>query len=221
MVRRRTSDGLYDDAPATRRSAARALRPRDVDRLRRATAGWPPLSPGVLNAWLLLVTTKPPAWRDPLLAWPEQPLAAGAVHEGFLYPDPIGFWAEVRRWATTILRTTMPTWTVTETLEVSALVHLGTEADTAASRLALARATCRPHVLLFLDEASWSAAALEPQDVESHQMPDPHRVGQAYEGWWGRIADGTIVGKAPQHPAMHQLYESAGMGHFLAAVPGD
>ena len=221
MVRRRAADGLYDDGPAARREAAHALRPREIDRLQRAAAGWPPLSPGVLNAWLMLVTTKPPGWRDPLLAWPELPLAAGTVHEGFLYPDPIGFWAEVRRWATTVVRTRVKAWTVTEALEVSALVHLGSDADTASSRLALARATCRPHVILFLDEQSWAAAALEPSWSEGHEIPDPHRVAQVYQGLWGRMGDGTIVGKSPQHPTMHRLYDSADMGHFLATVPVD
>ena len=60
--------------------------------------GWPPLSPGACNAWLLLVTTKPPQWGDDLVPFPEAPLTLGEPHEGFLYPDPIGFWDEVRRW---------------------------------------------------------------------------------------------------------------------------
>jgi hypothetical protein len=223
VIRRRRDNeaALYDLDPAARLTAARGTSPRETERLKRGGAGWPPFSPGVVNAWLLLVTTKPPGWRDPLLEWPEQPLMVGAVHEGFLYPDPVGFWTEVRSWATTVVRTRVSDWTVTEALGVSALVHLGGDPDTAVTRLALARATCRPHVLLFLDEPSWAAAALDPVETELHPIPDPHRVGQVYQGLWGRLADGTIVGKAPQHPAMHQLYESAGMGHFLAAVPPD
>ena len=59
---------------------------------------WPPYSPGSVNAWLLLVTTKPPSWQDDLVRWEEQPLTLGKAHEGFFYPDPLAFWAEVRKW---------------------------------------------------------------------------------------------------------------------------
>src|SRR5205814_8705280 len=61
-------------------------------------------SPGALNAWLLLVTTKPPSWKDRLLVFPESPLSLGAPHEGFFYPDPLGFWAEVRHWVVELFR---------------------------------------------------------------------------------------------------------------------
>jgi hypothetical protein len=219
MRRRRGSDDalLFGTDPAARLDAARALRPRDLHRLRTAAAGWPPLSPGALNAWMLLVTTKPPRWRDPLLSWPEQPLTAGTVHEGFLYPDPIGFWTEVRRWITTLARTRQPDWTMTEALAVAALVHLGDDTE----RLGFACDVCRPRVLLFLDEPSWTAAALRPARTEAHHVPDPHRAGQIYQGLWGRLEDGTIVGKAPQHPTMHRLYDVTDMSRFLTAVPSD
>jgi hypothetical protein len=40
-----------------------------------------------------------------------------------------------------------------------------------------------------------------------------------YEGFWGATADGTVVGKAPQHPAMHNLYRAEDMDRFLASAP--
>jgi hypothetical protein len=213
VIRNAPTDDLHGRDPAARLAAARALKAKAVAKLQ--PAGWPPLSPGAVNAWLLLVTTKPPQWRDPLLAFPEAPLTAGHPHEGFLYPDPVGFWAEVRRWATTVARTRRPGWTVTEALSVSALVHLGDEP----ARLALARAACRPAVVLVLDEPAWRAAGFEPARVEPHHVPDPHRTGQVYQGLWGTLPDGTVVGKAPQHPTMHRLYRASDMDRFLASCP--
>jgi len=168
-------------------------------------------------AWLLLVTTKPPHWRDPLLAFPELPLTAGNPHEGWFYPDPVGFWPEVRRWVTVVLRTRQPAWTVTEALATSALVHLADDPG----RLALARSAIHPHVVLVLDEPAAQAARLEPLQLIGHHVPDPHRAGQVYQGWWGRLADGTIVGKAPQHPSAHRFYRATDMDRFLAACPPD
>jgi hypothetical protein len=214
----RVDDGLASVDPGARLEAVAALKPRAVEKLRGRARGWPPLSPGSVASWLLLVTTKPPQWRDPLLAFPEQPLTAGHPHEGWFYPDPVGFWAEVRRWATLLVRTRQPAWTGTEALAVSALVHLADEPG----RFAAARDACRPHVVVFLDEPALQAARLDLVDVVQHQLPDPHRDGQVYQGLWGRHpASGAVVGKAPQHPSAHRLYRSADMDRFLLALPGD
>ncbi|MBA2283494.1 MAG: hypothetical protein M3527_00845 [Actinomycetota bacterium] len=220
---RRLPDALYGPDQAARLEAAAELSPKVAARVAAGVDGWPPLSPGALNAWLLLVTTKPPHWRDRLLSFPEQPLTAGHPHEGFLYPDPLGFWAEVRRWTLVVARTRNPAWTITEALSTSALVHLGE----GVGRLALARDTCRPAVLLFLDEPAWGASGLTPQRSTAHHVPDPHREGQVYQGFWGTLPDGTVVGKAPQHPTMRRLYRSEDMDRFLrswaetSSRPGD
>lgn len=215
-LRRGGDDELFAADPAARQAAVADLKPKSVDRL-RAVDGWPPLSPGAVAAWLVMVTTKPPHWRDPLLAFPEGPLSAGDPHPGWFYPDPIGFWAEVRRWATAVARTRQPSWTASEALTVSAFVHLGDEPQ----RLALARTVCRPRVLLFLDEPASDAAALDVGAVEQHHIADPHRERQVYQGWWGRLADGTVVGKSPQHPSTHRLYRPSDMDRFLHACPRD
>lgn len=223
MLRRRSRpspDALWSADPAERLAAAQQLG-RDAKAARRVAPqpdGWPPLSPAARNAWLLLVTTKPPQWRDPLLEFPEAPLTLGEPHPGFLYPDPIGFWTEVRRWTHAVagVRRLAPT----DAVAVSGLVHLGDEP----ARLALAVRTLQPRVVLFLDEAAWTVAALETERTELHHVPDPHRPGQVYQGLWGRVSDddGTrIVGKAPQHPAMHRLYDASEMDRFLYACPVD
>lgn len=215
--RSRADDGLVSPDPAVRLATATGVDGRALKKLRRRAAGWPPLSPGSIGSWLLLVTTKPPHWRDPLLEFPEQPLTAGHPHEGWFYPDPVGFWAEVRRWATLVTQTRVPAWTMTEALAVSAFVHLADEP----ARLTLARDATRPHVVLFLDEAAVQSSRLEARAVVHRSVPDPHRDGQAYEGWWGRLDDGTIVGKAPQHPSAHRLYRATDMDGFLRACPAD
>lgn len=217
FLRSGDDDRLTSADPAVRFAAAGALKPRAVEKLHGRAAGWPSLSPGSVAAWLLLVTTKPPHWRDPLLAYPEQPLTAGHPHEGWFYPDPAGFWVEVRRWVTVVLRTRVPAWTTTEALSVAALVHLGDDA----SAVALARRATQPHVVLFLDEPAAQASALVPDGFAAHHVPDPHRAGQVYQGWWGRLPDGTIVGKAPQHPSAHRFYRGPDMDGFLAACPAD
>lgn len=219
MLRRRPSapDALFGPTPSARLDALRTLRPKDVAALRRVD-GWPPLSPGARNAWLLLVTTKPPQWADDLVPFPEAPLSTGEPHPGFLYPDPIGFWAEVRRWCAAVVGTRERGWETTEAVSVSALVHLGEEPG----RLATALAATRPHVVLFLDEPSWQASRFaDDARVEAHHVPDPHREGQVYQGLWGRRPDGTIVGKSPQHPTMHRVYRWADMAGFLGACPPD
>lgn len=207
------ADELYASAAAVRLAAARALSPRAAAKLTRGATGWPDNSPGAINAWLLFVTTKPPSWRDPLLEWRELPLTVGRPHEGFLYPDPIGFWAEVRRWAVETMRVVEPSWDVSEALSVAALIHIGADVHA----LTTAMRTCRPAVVLFLDEPAWRAAEWTV-DQRPFVIPDPHRADQTYQGFWGRRADGLVVGKAPQHPTMHRLYDAAGMTAYLRAV---
>jgi hypothetical protein len=77
---------------------------------------------------------------------------------------------------------------------------------------------CRPRLVVFLDEAAWSTAGLDVPIVRS-SIPDPHRAGQTYEGWWGEGPDGVVVGKAPQHPAMHRLYGAGDLSSWLRAAP--
>ena len=177
--------------------------------------GWPPDSPAAANAWLLLVTNKPPTWRDPLYEWVERPLALGSMHEGFLYPDPLGFWEEVRRWSVSVLRARERRWDMSEALAVTGLVHVGD----GTARLALAMSVCRPAVVLFLDEPAWQSAGWDVR-MTMHHIPDPHRDGKVYQGFWGtRPSDNVIVGKAPQHPSAHRFYRREDMDAFLASLP--
>lgn len=225
MLRRRPAPvdpDLFAASPEARLRALRSLQPKERDQLRRAFAGWPPFSPGALNAWLLLVTTKPPQWADDLVPFPEEPMSSGEPHPGFLYPDPIGFWAEVRRWCLAIVHTRVQRWETTEAVSVSAQVHLGDEP----ARLASALELLHPRVVLFLDEPAWQASRFTPYAVEQHHVPDPHRDGQVYQGFWGRlptdaVVGDVIVGKAPQHPTMHRLYSWPDMAHFLDSCPSD
>jgi hypothetical protein len=206
---------LFADDPATRLAAA-----RDVGRLARRSllhklSGWPEFSPGAANAWLLLVTTKPPSWRDPIVIWPDGPPTFGTPHEGFFYPDPLGFWSEVRRWSVELFRAVAPECQLADALSLTALLHVG---DTRA-RVELAVRACRPRVVLYLDEAARVTGGVEPAG-EVISIPDPHRPGTVYEGWWRKQDDGHIVGKSPQHPASHLLYKQADMDAFLRAIPG-
>lgn len=205
---------LFSPNPRDRLAAARRQRGRHISRMLREIHEWPTNSPGALNAWLLLVTTKQPAWRDPLLKWKEQPLTLGSMHEGFLYPDPLGFWAEVRGWARELLRTREPGWDASEALAVTALVHLGESLGS----LDVATDTCHPAAVLFLDEAAWNACGWSVRSIP-HHISDPHRTGQVYQGFWGVRADGLIVGKAPQHPSAHRFYRREDMRDFLRALP--
>lgn len=208
------ADELFASAAAARLTAARSVRGRARRRALEPVPGWPRFSPGARNAWLLFVTTKPPTWSDPLLAWPEEPLTLGDPHPGFLYPDPVGFWAEVRRWSIELLRQEGNGWTTAECLALTALVHSGD----AAEHLALARATCRPRLTVFLDEPAWRAAGADTPRSRL-AVPDPHRPGQVYEGWWGTERDGSVVGKAPQHPTMHRLYRADDLTRWLQQAP--
>lgn len=167
-----------------------------------------------MNAWLLMVTTKPPSWRDAFLSWPEGPLTLGEPHEGFFYPDPLGFWAEVRRWAVEIFRRHQPGWGTAEALSLTTVLHVGDESD----RLQRAIDLLSPRTILFLDEPSWVHGGLDVIRRESHSIADPHRAGQVYEGFWGRH-EAIVVGKSPQHPSTHNLYRAADMLEFLRAVP--
>jgi hypothetical protein len=209
------ADGdLFADSPGARLSAARGLSPRGRLRALGSVGPWPADSPGARNAWLLFVTTKPPSWRDPLVAWPEGPLTLGEPHSGFLYPDPIGFWTEVRRWSIELLRAHEPTWSTAESLALTSLVHVGERPE----HLALAIATCRPRLTVFLDDPAWQSGGL---DVATTRLavPDPHRDGQVYEGWWGTTPSGEVVGKSPQHPTMHRLYRASDLSIWLRAAP--
>ena len=207
-------DSLYASNPALRLSAARALGGRSSRKLLDGIGAWPPLSPGAANAWLLLVTTKSPTWRDPLFPWPEGTLTLGEPHDGFLYPDPIGFWSEVRRWSIELFRAHQPTWSTGECLALTSLVHVGDDPG----QMARATRTCQPRMTVFLDEPAWDAAGLTVATTPV-SVPDPYREGQTYVGWWGVQADGTVVGKSPQHPTMHRLYRAEDLTAWLQSAP--
>ena len=53
----------------------------------------------------------------------------------------------------------------------------------------------------------------------AHHINDPHREGQVYEGFWSTGDDGLVIGKAPQHPTMHNLYREEDMLAFLRSAP--
>lgn len=120
----------------------------------------------------------------------------------------------MRRWATVLLRLVEPSWAPPEALAVSALLHVGDRPE----RLAWAQATMAPRMVLFLDEPAAAASGVTSADAHHLPVPDPHRAGQSYEGWWAR--DGSrVVGKSPQHPAAHKLYRAADLDAFLSAAP--
>jgi hypothetical protein len=213
-----TIPGIALDAfaadPADRLQAGRALRGRARKALDRTLTGWPPDSPGAANAWLLLVTGKAPTWRDPLMVWPDDAPTLGEPHPGFFYPDPLGFWAEVRRWVAILVRNVAPGLSPTEALAVAAVVHTGEDPEA----VAWVSERVKPVITLFLDEASRASSRVIPGGTP-YSIPDPHRPGTVYEGWWVRSAHGSVVGKAPQHPASHNFYRSADMEVFLRASP--
>ena len=73
------------------------------------------------------------SWRDPLVLWRERPPTLGEPHEGFFYPDPLGFWAEVRRWAGVLFGLVEPDWGLAESLSLTTLLHTGGGMPVAAS----------------------------------------------------------------------------------------
>jgi len=162
-----------------------------------------------------MVTTKAPVWRDPRLGWVERPLTVGDTNENFFYPDPLGFWTEIRRWAQELFRLRNPTWGLGEALALTSLLHVGDEPE----RLSTAIDLFEPQVILFLDEASWQASGLTVTNSVLHHIKDPHRPGQVYEGFWARMDAGVVVGKSPQHPTTHNLYRAEEMIAFLKGAP--
>ncbi len=205
---------LFAVDPAERLAAARKVKGRMRRSLEAAVGDWPPCSPAAINAWLLFVTTKPPTWRDPLVAWQELPPTVGRAPEGFWYPDPLGFWGEIRRWALELFRLRDKTFSLHDALSLSGLLHMGDEP----ARLERAVELSEPQTILFLDEPSWERSGLEVRQV-AHHIVDPHRRGQVYEGFWGHTPDGRVVGKAPQHPTTHNLYRAEDMLGYLRSAP--
>lgn len=215
--RNRGEARLFSPDPEDRLEAARAQTKRATRGLADRLRDWPPNAPGSLNAWLLLVTTKEPVWRDSLLPWQDLPLALGTPHQGFYYPDPMGFWAEVRRWTVEVFRLRQPRWGATEALALTTLLPTGSQPD----RVARAIDAFDPQVILFLDEPSWAASRSRFDLLEQvpHYITDPHRPKQAYEGFWAVRRDGVVVGKSPQHPATHNLYRSDDIVGYLRSAP--
>jgi hypothetical protein len=205
---------LFSARADERLHAARTLSRRAKKSLEEAAADWPDHSPGSLNAWLLFVTTKPPIWQDNLVLWKDLPPTLGEAHENFFYPDPLGFWAEVRRWANQLVRLQQPNMSVPDTLGVTTLVHINDEV----ARFERTMQICRPRLVLFLDEPSSERSGLRFSHVH-HYITDPHRPKQVYEGFWGKTEDGVVVGKAPQHPTTHNLYRAEDMSGFLRSAP--
>ncbi len=215
MSRHRSTDPLIFSPRADERLQAGAAA---KGRARRAVldqvGDWPPNSPAAVNAWLLLVTTKPPTWHDNLVLWEDHPPSLGRANEGFYYPDPLGFWAEIRRWSLELFQLQYPRWGPPDALALTTLLHLGDESD----RLSRAMELSEPQMILFLDEPSCVRSGLQVRQV-AHHINDPHRPGQVYEGFWGRTPDGRVVGKAPQHPTTHNLYRDDDMIGFLRSAP--
>jgi len=205
---------LFSSRADERLAAARSQNKRARKALMERIGAWPDYSPGALNAWLLLVTTKPPSWQDNLVPWKERPLTLGEAHENFFYPDPLGFWAEVRSWSLQLVRRQQPAWSTPDVLAVTMLLHANDDPE----RFKRAMDLCVPHVILFLDEPSWERSGLQVSRVP-HYIKDPHRPKQVYEGFWGKTAEEQVVGKAPQHPTMHNLYRREDMTSFLRSAP--
>jgi len=215
LIRRSSSDPLIFSPRADERlRAAHTIKGRGRRALEERGHDWPPNSPAAINAWLLLVTTKPPTWHDDLVLWEDHPPSLGRANEGFYYPDRLGFWAEIRRWSLALFQLQNPAWGPPDALALTTLLHLGDET----ARMARAVELSAPQMILFLDEPSWEHSGLEVRQV-AHHITDPHRPGQVYEGFWGRTPDGRVVGKAPQHPTTHNLYRDEDMFGFLRSAP--
>ncbi len=215
LTRRNNADPpLFSPRADERLRAGQAAKGRARRAILDQVGDWPPYSPAAVNAWLLLVTTKPPTWRDNLVLWEDHPPSLGRANEGFYYPDPLGFWAEIRRWSLELFQLQHPRWGPPDALALTTLLHLGDEGD----RLSRAIALSAPQMILFLDEPSWERSGLQVRQV-AHHINDPHRPGQVYEGFWGSTPDGRVVGKAPQHPTTHNLYRDEDMVGFLRSAP--
>ena len=208
---------LFSSDPEDRLDAARALGKRAARGLAERAGPWPPYAPGSLTAWLLLVTTKEPAWRDPMVQWQDSPLTLGTAHQGFYYPDPMGFWAEIRKWSVELFRLRQPRWSATEALALTSFLPAGGQPD----RVARAIEVFEPRLVLFLDEPSWAdaLALFDLVELMPHYITDPHRPKQVYEGFWAQRGDGLVVGKSPQHPATHNLYRSDDILGYLRSAP--
>jgi hypothetical protein len=208
---------LFSKDPEDRLDAARAKGKRALKALTDRAGEWPPNAPGSLNAWLLLVTTKEPLWRDPMVKWQDGPLTLGVPHQGFYYPDPMGFWAEIRKWAVALIRLREPGWTATKALALTSLLPTTGQPE----RVARAVELFEPRVVLFLDEPSWadSLALFDVGQLIPHYITDPHRPKQVYEGFWAERRDGLVVGKSPQHPAAHNLYRGDDLLGYLRSAP--
>jgi hypothetical protein len=211
-----TDSRLFSPRADERLTAAREAGRRARRTLDSRVRDWPAYSPGAVNSWLLLVTTKPPVWRDSFVSWVDHPPTLGAANEGFYYPDPLGFWSEIRRWALEIFHLLDPAWNQHDALTLTSLIHVGEDA----ASLTRAFEVSSPQVVLFLDEPSWVLSGLDVTR-HAHFITDPHRPAQVYEGFWGRTADGRVVGKSPQHPTMHKLYRREDMVDFLRSAPVD
>ncbi|HVF14223.1 MAG TPA: hypothetical protein VM942_06455 [Acidimicrobiales bacterium] len=163
------------------------------------------------------MTNKEPVWRDPMVKWQDHPLTLGAPHQGFFYPDTMGFWAEIRKWAIELFRLRQPRWSATEALALTSLLPAAGQAD----RVARALEAFEPGVVLFLDEPSWSASLglMDLGGLVPHYITDPHRPKQTYEGFWAQRSDGMVVGKSPQHPATHNLYRADDILGYLRSAP--
>jgi hypothetical protein len=152
-----------------------------------------------------------------MLQWQDLPLALGHAHQGFYYPDPMGFWAEIRKWAVELFRPRQPRWGAPEALALTALLPAGG----APERVARAVEAFDPRLVLFLDEPSWAASRtlFDIAEQVPHYITDPHRPKQAYEGFWGTTTGGVVVGKSPQHPATHNLYRTDDIAGYLRSAP--
>lgn len=183
--------------------------------LEPAAREWAEKSAGAANAWLVLVGTRAPDWQDPLFDWREEPPTLGTPHPGLFYPDRLGFWTEVRRWITVLVRSAWPDALTQEALSAAAVLH-GQEPGAARASIALAQ----PRVVVALDDAAIDLLpATRTGDRDELRIRDPHRPRQEYTGWWAVTAGGVVVGKAPQHPAAHNFYKRADLDAFLAAAP--
>ena len=204
--------------PEDRLDAARAQGKRATKALAERVGDWPPNAPGSLNAWLLLVTTKEPVWRDPMVhvAGPpadprRRPTRASTT------PTP---WASGPRSASgrsSCSASRQPRWAATEALALTTLLPAGGQPD----RVARAVEAFEPRVVLFLDEPSWagSLGLFDVVELVPHYITDPHRPKQVYEGFWAQRRDGVVVGKSPQHPATHNLYRADDIMGYLRSAP--